>query len=65
MKAPGLGRSVLPWKIKATIVQSMSVLSASARYAGAVLLVIDDPRASVIFRGMAKRIARLAEQSTD
>ncbi len=43
----------------------MSVLLASARYAGAVLLVIDDPRASFIFRGMAKRIARLAEQSTD
>ncbi len=65
MKAPGLGRLCLPWKIKVTIVLSMFAHSGIPRYAGAVLLVIDDPRASVYFRGMAKRIARLAEQSTD
>ncbi len=63
MKAPGWDDCVLAWKIKATIVLSMSRFLASARYAGAVLLVIDDPRHLFIFRGMAKQIARLAEQS--
>ncbi len=63
MKGRGWDDCVLPWKIKVTIVLSCSRILASARYAGAVLLVIDDPAHLFIFRGMAKRIARLAEQA--
>ncbi len=38
---------------------------ASARNAGSVLLVADDPAHLFIFRGMAKRIALLAEEKRE
>ncbi len=65
MKAPGLGRLCFTTEDKGDY-RTIDVRAFWHPHGmRGCLLVIDDPRASVYFRGMAKRIARLAEQSTD
>ncbi|XNM53566.1 hypothetical protein ACLK2I_04675 [Escherichia coli] len=66
MKAPGLGRLCFPWKIKVTIVlwDSRAFWHPHGMPGLFYWLLIISAHL-FIFRGMAKRIARLAEQSTD
>lgn len=66
MKAPGLGRLSFTLEDKGDHRRiDVRAWVASTRYAWPLLLAVDDPRPPVHFQGMAKRIAKLAEQITD